>query len=161
MNAIELLESQHRDVEETFAQIETATDPSTRAKLFETLADSLAIHAAIEEHQFYPVVKANGAREIVLEAAEEHLAVKRVVADIMKIDPSDETFDAKLKFLKQLVMAHVKEEESQLFPQVKKLLPPDQLEELGDEMESEAGQLFAEGAPRMNIPSETEEVAPI
>ncbi len=161
MNAIELLASQHRHVEEIFAQIESTTDPSVLASTFEELADALAIHAAVEEHQFYPVVKANGARDLVLESAEEHLAVKRVVADIMKTDQDDETFSAKLKFLKQLVMTHIKEEEGELFPQVDKMIPPEQLDELGDEMEAEAGQLYAEGAPRMNIPSETDEAAPV
>lgn len=159
MNAIELLESQHRQVEEMFAQIASTADSATRSRVFEDLADSLAIHAAIEEHQFYPVVKANGIRDLVLESAEEHLAIKRVIADIMKADSSDESYDAKIKFLKQLVTNHVGAEEGLLFPQVRTLIPPEQLEELGDEMEAEADHLFAEGAPRTNIPSETAEAA--
>lgn len=157
MNALELLESQHRDVEDTFAQIEATGDSDAKTRTFEKLADSLAIHASIEEHQFYPAVKAKGQDELVLESLEEHLAVKRVIADLMRIDGNDETFDAKIKFLKELVLTHVKEEESQLFPEVQKLFDDDQLEELGEEMESEAGQMFADGSPRMNIPSETEQ----
>lgn len=159
MNALDLLESQHRDVKDTFAQIEAtgASDGKTRA--FERLADSLAIHATIEEHVFYPAVKARGLEEMVLESAEEHLAVKRVIADLMKIDGNDATFDAKIKVLKELVLAHVSEEEGRLFPEVERLFNPDQLDELGQEMESEAGQLYSDGAPRLNIPSETEEAA--
>ncbi len=156
MNAIELLESQHRDVEDTFAEIESSDGSDSKLRTFEKLADSLAIHAAIEEHVFYPAVKAKGPSDLVLESLEEHLAMKRVIADIMKIDPSDETFDAKVKVLKELVLTHVDEEESELFPQVERLFQGDQLEELGEQMESEAGQLFAEGAPRLNIPSETD-----
>lgn len=161
MNAIELLESQHRDVEETFAEIESSDESESKMRSFEKLADSLAIHAAIEEHQFYPAVKAKGPTDLVLESLEEHLAVKRVIADIMKIEPDDESFDAKVKVLKELVQAHVDEEESELFPQVEKLFEGDQLDELGEQMESEAGQLYAEGSPRMNIPSETEQVPAI
>jgi hemerythrin-like domain-containing protein len=83
--------------------------------------------------------------------------VKRVIADIMKTDPDDETFSAKVKVLKELVLTHVDEEESELFPQVERLFKGDQLDELGAQMESEAGQLYDEGSPRMNIPSETEQ----
>ncbi len=156
MNALELLESQHRDVEDTFTQIETAGESDAKTRIFEKLADSLAIHASIEEHQFYPAVKAKGATDLILESLEEHLAVKRVIADLMKVDAGDETFDAKIKVLKELVLSHVQEEESELFPEVEKLFDGDQLEELGNEMESEAGQLYADGSPRMSIPSETE-----
>ena len=51
MNAIELLESQHRDVEKLFSKHENAKGASSKRQLFEKLADSLAAHAAIEEHQ--------------------------------------------------------------------------------------------------------------
>ncbi len=161
MNALELLTSQHRDVEETFSLIESSDDAESKAKAFEKLADSLAIHAAIEEHQFYPAVKAQNTEGILLESVEEHLGMKRVIADLMKLDADDDSFDAKIKVLKELVMNHVEEEENDLFPQVKQLMDDDQLEELGEEMESEAGQLYADGSPRMVIPSETEEPAPL
>ncbi len=161
MNALELLTSQHRDVEETFSLIEATDDADGKARAFEKLADSLAIHAAIEEHQFYPAVRANDTEELLLESVEEHLGIKRVIADLMKLEPDDESFDAKLKVLKELVMNHVEEEETELFPQVKNLMGEEQLEELGEEMESEAGQLYADGSPRMMIPSETEEPAPL
>jgi hemerythrin superfamily protein len=141
--------------------IESSDDADSKAQAFEKLADSLAIHAAIEEHQFYPSVKAQKTEDLLLESAEEHLGIKRVIADLMKLDADDETFDAKIKVLKELVMNHVEEEETDLFPQVKQLMSDDQLEELGEEMESEAGQLYADGSPRMMIPSETEEPAPL
>ncbi len=161
MNALELLISQHRDVEETFSVIEGSTDPDEKMRIFEKLADSLAIHAAIEEHQFYPAVKAQNTEYILLESVEEHLGMKRVIADLMKLQPDDESFDAKISVLRELVMNHVEEEETELFPQVKQLMDDEQLEELGEEMESEAGQLYADGSPRMAIPSETGEAPPL
>jgi hemerythrin superfamily protein len=161
MNALELLESQHREVEEIIAQVQATGDSDAKTRAFEKLADSLAIHASIEEHQFYPAVKAKGPTELVLESVEEHLGIKRMIADLMKIDASDDTFDAKVKVLKDMVLMHIKEEETQLFPQVQKLFDDDQLDELGEGMESEAGQLYADGAPRMSIPSETEQAAAI
>src|SRR5690242_16135469 len=101
MSAIDLLESQHREVEKLFAQIEKAKDSKRKLALFEQIADKLAIHAAIEEHHFYPAVKDKRTEDILLEAVQEHLGMKRVLADLLKTDVDDETFDAKIKVLKE------------------------------------------------------------
>src|SRR3954466_5751849 len=122
MSAIDLLESQHREVEKLFSQIEKAKDGAKKTELFEEIADKLAIHAAIEEHHFYPAVKEKRTEDILLESLEEHLGIKRVLADLLDIDASDESFDAKIKVLKEQVEHHVEEEENDLFPKVKKVL---------------------------------------
>jgi hypothetical protein len=58
MNAIEMLEQQHQEVDRLFAEIE-GTCAEEKEALFDEIADSLAMHAAIEERHFYPAVKAN------------------------------------------------------------------------------------------------------
>lgn len=161
MNAIDLLLSQHRAVEKLFSKIEKASSASAKADLFEEIADSLAVHAAIEEHHFYPAVKAKRTEDILLEALEEHLGIKRVIADLLKVEPSDETFDAKIKVLKEQVEHHVEEEETDLFPKVRKLFDADQLEGIGQEMTAEQAELEAEGSPHDLIPSETDQAAPL
>lgn len=161
MNALDLLTSQHRDVEETFSLIESTADAEGKLRAFEKLADSLAIHAAIEEHQFYPAVKEQKTEDVLLESVEEHLGMKRVIAELMQLEPDDESFDAKLKVLKELVTNHVEEEETELFPKVQQLMDADDLEDLGEEMEAEAGQLYADGSPRLMIPGEIDEPAPL
>jgi hemerythrin superfamily protein len=159
MNAIDLLKSQHRAVEKLFSQAESAKDTDKKQSLFNKIADSLAVHAAIEEHQFYPAVKAKRTEDILLESLEEHLGIKRVIADLLKTPASDETFDAKLKVLKEQVEHHVEEEESDLFPKSKKVLDADQLEALGQEMSAEQSDLEAAGEPRKSVPAETQEAA--
>jgi len=161
MDAIELLESQHREVEEIFSQIEDADDPATKNDLFEELADKLAIHAAIEEHHFYPAVKAKRTEDILLESLEEHLGIKRVLADLLKIDADDETFDAKIKVLKETVSHHVEEEETDLFPKVRKLFDKERREALGQEMSAEQAELEDAGNARDQVPAETDQPATI
>ncbi len=158
MNAVELLKSQHRVVEKLFAKIEAAKDPAKKGQLFAEIADGLAAHATIEEHQFYPAVRAKRTEDILLESLEEHLGIKRVLADLLKTNPSDQTFDAKIKVLKEQVEHHVKEEEEDLFPKVKKILDAETLEALGQEMSAEHSELEA-GSPRKAIPAETKEAA--
>jgi hemerythrin superfamily protein len=161
MNAIDLLESQHREVEKLFSKIEKSKSDDAKGRLFEEIADKLAVHASIEEHHFYPAVKANRTEDILLESLEEHLGIKRILADLLDIEASDETFDAKIKVLKEQVSHHVEEEESELFPKVRKLFNKEQLEALGQEMSAEQAELEDQGEPRMAIPSEAGEAAHI
>src|SRR5690242_12952688 len=113
MDAIEMLKSQHREVEAFFKKYEEKGDGAEKGKqqLFESIADALAMHATIEERHFYPAVRAKRTEDILLEALEEHVGIKRVIADLLKIDSSEETFDAKVKVLKEQVEHHVEEEE--------------------------------------------------
>ena len=161
MNAVDLLLSQHREVEKLFSKIESAKSADKKAELFDEIADSLAIHATIEEHHFYPAVRQNRTEDILLESLEEHLSIKRVLADLLDVSTDDETFDAKMKVLKEQVEHHVEEEEGDLFPKVRKLLDEDELEAIGQAMSAEQAELEEEGAPRENVRSETEEPASI
>jgi hemerythrin superfamily protein len=161
MNAIELLKSQHRAVEKLFAQIDKAKSADGKQKLFDQLADSLAVHAAIEEHQFYPTVRAKRTEDILLEALEEHVGIKRVLADLLETEATDQTFDAKIKVLSEQVEHHVGEEEKDLFPKVKKILSSEELEVLGQNMSAEQAELEEKGEPRDAIPHETAEAAPL
>ena len=160
MNAIELLEKQHKEVKGLLDKCEKAEGEEKRA-LFEKIADDLAIHAAIEEQHFYPATKAARTEELLHEAVEEHLSVKRIIADLLEMEPSDAQFDAKIQVLKEQVEHHVEEEEGELFPKVKKLLSEDDLDDLGIVMEDMAEDLRESGAPREQVPAETGEAAPV
>jgi hemerythrin superfamily protein len=158
MDAIDLLKSQHREVEKLFSKIEGAKSPREKEKLFGQLADALAGHATIEEHQFYPSVRAKRTEDILLESLEEHLGIKRVLADLLELDAKDETFEAKITVLKEQVEHHVGEEEKDLFPKVRKLFDKDELQALGEKMHAEFAKLEAVH-PREAVPSETKHAA--
>jgi hemerythrin superfamily protein len=163
MNAIELLETQHRDVDELFARLERREGKSdARSKMFDELADLLAIHASIEEMHFYPAVKeaakAQRTEEILEHSLEEHLDVKRKLALTMMSKVGSVAFYKKLGELKHEVQHHVKEEREELFPKVRRILNTDQLEALGQEMTSTMAQL-QQGNPRRDVPLQT--IAPM
>ncbi len=160
MNAIKLLKEQHREVEELFEQFEKAKTSDTKLKLFETIADKLAAHAKIEEQYFYPETKKARTEDQLREAVEEHLAVKRIIADLLEMKPEDEQFDAKMKVLAEQVEHHVEEEEKELFPEAEKIFGQRRLEELGAIMEQES-EILLETEPRKEVPKEIGEAAPI
>jgi hemerythrin superfamily protein len=160
VDAIELLKAQHDEAKALFRKIEKA-DGGRKGMLFDELADALAVHAAIEEKHFYPATKSARTEELLQEAVEEHLSVKRLIADLLELEPSDAQFDAKISVLEEQVGHHVEEEEGELFPKVKKMLSADELEDLGVVMEDTADALKAEGAPREQVPAETGSAAPL
>jgi hemerythrin superfamily protein len=82
MNAIDLLLSDHRDLETRFAALLKMNAPE-RAPAFEPIADLLVSHVLVEEEHFYPAVRASLTEAILLESLEEHLSLKRLVADLL------------------------------------------------------------------------------
>ena len=159
LDALELLRSQHDEVDDLIARIEDSDERTEKRTLFEQLADRLAAHATIEEKIFYPAVLTADLHKQLVEATEEHLAVKRLLADMLELDVTDEHFDAKLTVLKENVRHHAhQEEESKLFPEVKRLLDDDQLAALGNELLVMYESLIVR-APRKNVPAETRRAA--
>jgi len=160
-DAIELLTSQHDEVDELFLMIEKTADEDRKRAYFEELADKLAAHAKIEETFFYPAALSAATRDLVVESVEEHLAMKRTLADLLELDVGDEHFAAKLKVLQEQVQHHAREEEEgKLFPDVKKLLDEEELGALGGEMLALFEELL-DHAPRRQVPAETGAAAPI
>jgi hemerythrin superfamily protein len=161
INALELLTHQHDEVEELISQIEDSDDGAEKQELFEELADKLAAHSAIEEKLFYPSVMTDDTEEQLLEATEEHLAVKRVLADMLAMEVTDDRFDAKLSVLKEEVRHHARdEEEGKLFPKLRKMFSQDELAGLGNELMAMFEELL-EQEPRSEVPSQTREAAPL
>ena len=139
MDGIALLKADHRSVEKLFTEFERAGDRAyaAKAKIVSEIIKELSVHAEIEELVFYPAAaKApTQTKSMVLESLEEHLSAKRLLADLEKMEPAEERFDAKVTVLIEQVRHHVREEEDDLFPQVADGLSESRLNELGRELE--------------------------
>ncbi|HMF41225.1 MAG TPA: hemerythrin domain-containing protein [Polyangia bacterium] len=161
MNAIEMLKQQHREVDELFKKLNGTKSAESGRRIFNDIADALAVHAAIEERHFYPAVKRRETQGILLASVEEHLEIKRVIADLLQMDPDDDAFDSKVEGLREDVERHVEEEEGELFPKVARLFDEEELEAIGDAMRDTQDELRRQGNPRHAIPGETDAAAPI
>jgi hemerythrin superfamily protein len=159
VDALKLLTEQHKEVDTLIAKLEK--DPADKDELFEELADKIAAHASMEEKLFYPAVRARQTEDLLRESVEEHLAVKRIIADMLELDSENEQWEAKLSVVKEQLEHHAhEEEEGELFPKVRKLFGKDELEALGGEMAALFEELLATH-PSRNVPAETGEAAPI
>ncbi len=160
MNATELLKKQHDQVKQLFQEFERAEDEESKRLAFEQLADDLAAHATIEERLFYPAVYVGDLKDELQEAVEEHLSVKRVIADLLEMNVEEEEFAAKMAVLNELVEDHVEDEEDELFPKVRRNFGSQELEALGAAMEAMFNEL-KEQEPREQIPNQLKEPAPL
>jgi hemerythrin superfamily protein len=139
-DAIDVLVADHRTVEDLFKRFEKTTDRATktRTELVEKMVRELSVHAAIEEQLFYPRVRLAGDKfkDEVLEALEEHHVVKELLAELEKMPPEHERFEAKTMVLMETVRHHIREEESELFPQVRRAIPAEDLVDIGEGMQA-------------------------
>jgi hypothetical protein len=154
VNAIEMLAAQHDEIANLFDDLEDESSLMRKRQLWEALADALAVHVTIEERHFYPAVRVADTEELLNESLDEHLAVKRVLADMLMTPVDDETFDAKASALRELVEGHVEEEERELFPKADLLLDEDALVAVAGEMMATQEALVRRGDPRLAIPQE-------
>jgi hemerythrin-like domain-containing protein len=144
MDAISLLEEDHRKMKKLLSELESTTERGvkTREELFATVKDELTVHETIEEEIFYPALKEHPkTKEIALEAYEEHHVVDMVMAEIEDVPSDDETWGAKFKVMKENIEHHIEEEENEMFKQARQVFEEDELEALGEQMRLRKEQL--------------------
>ena len=146
MNAITLLEEDHRKMKKLLSELESTTERGvkTREELFATVKDELTVHETIEEEIFYPALKEHPkTKEITLEAYEEHHVVDMVMAEIEGVPFDDERWGAKFKVMKENIEHHIEEEEKEMFKQARQAFEKDELEALGERMKARKDQMTA------------------
>ena len=146
MDAISLLKDDHQAMKKLLTELESTTERGvkTRQELFAKVKQELTVHESIEEEIFYPALKEHPkAKEIVLEAYEEHHVVDTVMAEIEGVPFDDETWGAKFKVMKENIEHHIEEEEREMFKQARQVFEPDELTALGDQMADRKRQLAA------------------
>jgi hemerythrin superfamily protein len=143
-DAIALLRADHQTVQELFDRYEKTRSADRKGPLAEQICNELTVHAQIEEEIFYPAARqAIREADLIDEATVEHQTAKDLIAQIQGGKPGDELFDAKVKVLGEYIRHHVKEEQNELFPQVRKTKLD--LRELGERLQARKQELMSGG----------------
>ena len=119
-DALHLLKKDHAEVSSLFTRYEDAIDRGEKAGIADEICRKLTIHSLCEEELLYPAAHASIDDDLVYEAEVEHQSVKDLVARIEDSDPAAENFDALVHVLCEYVRHHVREEENEMFPQLKR-----------------------------------------
>ena len=150
MKATTLLKNDHAAVKRLFRAYEKADkadDNAQKKTIFDQIATELDVHMKVEEEILYPALKAETDQDgidKILEAREEHGVAKSLLAQLAKMKPGDETFDAKVAVVIESVEHHMGEEEEEMFPDADDTLGLKKLQELGERIEERKSQLVAD-----------------
>jgi hemerythrin superfamily protein len=140
MDAITLLKDDHKTVKKLFRNFGDTTDRAvkTRQRLGERLVKELSIHAAIEEQILYPRMREvlpKGDR-LADHALEEHQEAKDLLDRIDDMTGDDPDLAPTVKRLSEVISEHVKEEEGDLFKQLRQAVGRKELTEWGEELKA-------------------------
>lgn len=144
MNITEIISMDHRKVDTLFMEIEKTDDPQKLQEFFGQLYKDLSVHAEAEEQVVYPAVRSyyGNTQELYDEQAE----MKQMLAQIKALNPSASNFKEQIKQLKQAVQDHVRQEENDMFPQIRRNLSEAQMEQMATQFKSAKSQIQQEMA---------------
>ncbi|HLR13947.1 MAG TPA: hemerythrin domain-containing protein [Burkholderiaceae bacterium] len=119
--ALGMLIDDHRKVAKLVDEYESETRKTNQKEIIDQVGTALLAHTEIEEKLFYPWLREKDADtfdDMLDEAIVEHASIKDIVADLRKMEPGDDLYDAKVTVISEFVEHHVKEEEDEMFKAV-------------------------------------------
>ncbi|HET9833890.1 MAG TPA: hemerythrin domain-containing protein [Vicinamibacterales bacterium] len=144
-DAIAFLSAQHREVEELFKEFEKLGEDGSldeKEPIVRVACEKLSVHATIEEEIFYPAAREVADVDSLLNEAEvEHATARDLIAQLDAMDAGDELFSATFTVLSEYIKHHVKEEEGELFPKLRR--SGMDLDQLGEALAAHADELMA------------------
>jgi hemerythrin superfamily protein len=157
-DVIEILEHDHREVEQMFAELESLRGASTdeqntrRKDLADQVTIELVRHSVAEEVLVYPQVEEKVSAEEAEHAREEHAEAEETLARLEKLDADDPGFDDELATLMEEIRHHIRDEEGQMFAHMRQVIDPEELRKLGSRVE--AFKKVAPTRPHPHVPNE-------
>jgi hemerythrin superfamily protein len=149
-DAIDLLTADHREVKALFKEydklVKAEADSGEKQAIALQICVMLTAHATAEEELFYPAAREvlGEDEDLVDEADVEHASAKDLIAQIESGTPDDHHYDAKVKVLGEYIDHHVKEEEGEMFPKVRK--SDLDLDALGEEIAARKAELLGQSS---------------
>ena len=157
-DVIEVLEHDHREVEQMFAELESLRGASTdaqkarRKELTDQVTIELVRHSVAEEVLVYPQVEEKVSEEEAEHAREEHAQAEKTLKRLEKLDADDPAFDDELATLMGEIRHHIEDEEGEMFDHMRQTIEGDELRKLGERVE--AFKKVAPTRPHPNVPNE-------
>lgn len=135
----EALATEHAMALKLFDALERTTETNTvkRATLLMQLKHALSKHALQEENAIYPALRDAGDAAAADGLNKDHGYVKQYLYDLSEMPKSSPGFLPKLREFRTDIEKHMREEEDQLFPQLKARLSPEKNKELTSVMNKE------------------------
>jgi len=137
-DVVDVLTSDHRDVTALIGEIWSVRDPMIRRDLTDTAISELVRHAVAEEMYVYPAMKKYlpDGEKSVQHDIEEHKELEATMKRLEAVDVSGAEFDDALRKLETVLADHVRDEEAEQFPELRRQIPRTELTELAGKVET-------------------------
>jgi hemerythrin superfamily protein len=137
-DVIDVLTTDHREVEELVREILAATDADRRRDSAEQMIAELVRHAVAEEMFVYPAMRDHlpDGEQAVEHDIEEHKQLESLMKEIEGADAGGPEFVQLVTKLQQVLADHVRDEEGEQFPLLRQHIPADKLSGLADRVEA-------------------------
>jgi hemerythrin superfamily protein len=131
-NVVDLIEQDHREVEQLFAEFQSSDDPSLAARI----CDELTRHTHGEDRAVYPIVaeRVDDGKSLTDEAEQEHKAARQLIGRIRNTTDRDHLRELMAE-LEGAIQHHVREEEQEMLPKARHELDTATLDDLGARFE--------------------------
>ena len=136
MEITAVLTEHHAVLRQLFEQSKSQPD------VFDEFIRNLTVHHTMEEKYFYDILEQlSEARHDALEAVNEHHIIELIIKDAERFPRDHERFPVKIESLGEYTSHHLDEEEEEIFPMAREIIPEQTLATLG--------QLFSEAKEKL------------
>lgn len=135
MDIYDYLKMDHDHVDKLFKQFEKSKIPARQVQIVTLIAQELLVHAKSEQETFYKALEPHfESRPEVLHGKKEHAEIEAQIVEVLDSKNTGSGWHKKVEKLKELVQHHVKDEESSIFKEAKKVLSENEAYELKEQM---------------------------
>jgi hemerythrin-like domain-containing protein len=128
---IAMLKKDHREAAALLKELAESKPGAVRRRTNDKLVAALELHMAIEEQLVYPLVAKRVGKDEEQEAETEHKLAREGLAKMSQL-VDEGGYGAAVAMVTAGIRHHVKEEETEIFPELKSKLDRDELADLGD-----------------------------
>ena len=141
MNVQDVIRMDHQKTNVLFTELNQSNDPQKIQEYFGQLYKDLTVHAKAEEQVVYPAIRSFYGDHDTQELYDEQAQMTVLLDEIKSMNPADSQFKTKVNQLKDIVMDHVRQEESTMFAAIRNNCSSDQTEQMATQFKAAKSQL--------------------
>lgn len=149
MNIQDVIRMDHQKVNVLFGQIESSNDPKKIQEYFGQIYKDLSAHSEAEEQVVYPAVRPFYGESDTKELYDEQAEMKVMLDSIKAMSPTSSEFKQQVNRLKDVVMDHVRQEESTMFAAIRNNCSDDQKKQMATQFKAAKAKLQEKMAASM------------
>lgn len=146
MNLQDVIRMDHQKVNVLFMELLQSNDPQKIQEYFGQIYKDLNVHSKAEEEIAYPAVRGKYPDGDLKELYDEQAEMRVIMDELKATDPASPVFKEKVEQLREIVMDHVRQEESTYFAAIRESFSSAESEQLASQFKAYKAQLQQEMA---------------